>query len=90
MIFSSSESTPINDLPEDADITDKFKYIQNIDMSIPFPAMPDFCNRPNLKSAKALLNAYDIPYPLASNIAKLKKDTRIKKNKKQADTSAQK
>ena len=90
MIFSSSESTPINDLPEDADITDKFKYIQNIDMSIPFPAMPDFCNHPNLKSAKALLNAYDIPYPLASNIAKLKKDTRIKKNKTQADTSAQK
>ena len=29
MIFSSSDTTPINDLPEDVDITDKFKYIQN-------------------------------------------------------------
>lgn len=80
MIFSSNDPTPMNDLSEDTDITDKFRYRQNVNMSIPYPAMTNFCNRPNLKSAKALLKAYDIPYPLASNIIKLKKNKTRRQN----------
>ena len=64
MRFSSNDPTPINDTPEDTDITDSFKYIQDINVSTPFPAMPYFCNKPNLKTAKALLRGYHIPFPL--------------------------
>lgn len=68
MRFSSNDPTPINDTPEDTDITDLFKYIQDINISTPFPAMPDFCNKPNLKTAKALLRGYHIPFPLGTLI----------------------
>lgn len=78
MLLSSNDPTPINDLPNNTDITDKFRRKQNVPMYIPFPSMTDFCNRPNLKTAKALLRGYNIPCPLATNVVRYKKEKNIK------------